>query len=80
MSTVDIQPMPEWARNTRFRPHHPPIFTDGDPTPDDRILALELWRLLDPQSKRWYVRQGATTFVGLPLTMADLDSMGGSDT
>jgi hypothetical protein len=57
MSTVDIQQMPEWARKARFQPHRPPIFTgDGPVTQEDCELALELWRPLDPASKRWYVR------------------------
>ena len=78
MSTVDIQQMPEWARKARFQPHRLPIFTvDGPATQEDCELALELWRALDPASKRWYVRDpSAREFVELPLTQADIDSMG----
>jgi hypothetical protein len=44
---------------------------------DDEEQALELWRALDPVSKRWYVSDpSAREFVELPLTQADFDSMG----
>jgi hypothetical protein len=39
--------------------------------------ALELWQALDPVSKLWYVSDpSAREFVELPLTQADIDSMG----
>lgn len=75
MSTVEIQPMPEGVRKARrFRPNHPPIFSDGNPTPANRELAMALWRELDAESKRWYVPPGATMFVGLPLSQTDIES------
>jgi hypothetical protein len=44
---------------------------------DDEEQALELWRALDPVSKRGYVSDpSAREFVELPLTQADIDSMG----
>lgn len=54
MTTVNIQPLPAWARETRFKPLPPPIFSDGDPTPADRALAQELFEALDLESQLWY--------------------------
>lgn len=59
MTTVNIQPLPAWARKARFKPMHPPIFSDGDPTPADRALAQELFEALDPESQRWYSSSGS---------------------
>lgn len=59
MTTVNIQPLPAWARDTRFKPMHPPIFSDGDPSPADRALAQELFEALDAESQRWYSSSGA---------------------
>jgi len=46
--------MPTWARTTRFKPLPLPVFPDGDPTPDDRELALALFGELDAASQAWY--------------------------
>lgn len=56
MATVDVNPLPEWARKLpqRLRPGHPPIFPDGDPTSEDVELALALFHELDAESQRWY--------------------------
>lgn len=59
MTTVQVSPLPAWARRTRYRPAPPPIFPDGDPTRDDRELALALFAELDADSAEWY---GAGTF------------------
>lgn len=70
--TVDVAPMPRSVREIpeRWRPTPPPIFSDGSPSAADRTLALELWRALDPDSRRWYWRAGACK--GLNLTARDL--------
>lgn len=53
--TVVIKPLPAaWVGKPRFRPLHPPVFPDGDPTPDDLELALELFEALDAESQSWY--------------------------
>jgi len=73
--------MPEWCRKVspRLRPAHPPVFPDGEPTPQDRELALELWRALDVESRRWYTYDGtARTFAGLPLTAEDIAGLSGT--
>ncbi|WP_332747557.1 hypothetical protein [Hydrogenophaga sp.] len=57
---VDIQPMPAWARKTKFHTGPPPIFPGGRPTPEDVELALALFQELDPASQRWY---GGDAFV-----------------
>lgn len=53
---VQIHPLPLWARSIseRLRPGHPPIFTEGNPTADDRALAAALIAELDEESQRWY--------------------------
>lgn len=73
MATVTIRPLDELLRaHPRFWPQLPPIF-GGPPSDEDRALALELWRALDPASQCWYTRNGtARQFVGLPLTDADI--------
>lgn len=55
MATVNIKPLPDWARkhSRRVRPMPPPIF-DGEPTEADRELARELYAALDPESQAWY--------------------------
>jgi hypothetical protein len=70
---VNVNPLPKaWRAITpRLRPLAPPIFPDAEPTPKDRRLALALWRELDAESRRWYVR-GTHMFAGLKLTKADL--------
>jgi hypothetical protein len=79
-TTVTINPIPEAYRRhpERLWPCFPPIF-DGPPTQQDCELALELWRLLDPASKRWYsyyrVNPNVRQFCGLPLTDDDIASM-----
>lgn len=75
---VHIRPMPiAYRKYGRFKPRHPAVFVgEGNPTHDDRELALELWRSLDAHSKRWYTYDGtAREFVGLPLTAADIAGM-----
>lgn len=57
---VDIQPMPAWARKTKYAPLPPPVFTDGEPTCEDVELALALFHELDQDSRRWY---GGDAFV-----------------
>ena len=66
MATVRIQPLPKVFRDIPelFRPGHPPIFLDGEPTPEDYALARALYAELDAESKRWYrgcgfLKQGA---------------------
>lgn len=59
MNTVQITPLPTWARKTRFKPLPVPVFPDGDPTQDDRELALALFDELDADSQQWY---GGTAF------------------
>lgn len=55
MTKVDVRPLPEAYRPfKRFRPMPPPIFPDGDPSPDDIVLARELFKALDQESQRWY--------------------------
>jgi hypothetical protein len=74
--TVQIEPMPPeyLAVPPHLRPIPPPIFPGGQPTQADRELALELWRALDAESRRWYVGT-SRTFAGLPLTAADLAAL-----
>lgn len=71
--TVAISPMPQKIREIpeRWRPLPPPPFPDGKPTDADRALALDLWRALDVESRRWYCAYG-DTFAGLRLTERDL--------
>lgn len=57
---VAIQPLPAKYRGKKFRPMPPPIFPDGEPTPEDVALALALLDELDPESQAWY---GHTAFV-----------------
>jgi hypothetical protein len=73
---VDVKPMPAAFLRMPFRllPTHPPIFDGGDPTPADRQLALDLWRALDVDSRRWYAPDGKT-FAGLPLSRADISAL-----
>ena len=52
--TATITMLPSWARKTRFKPLPPPVFPDGDPTPDDIELALALFAELDADSQAWY--------------------------
>lgn len=69
--TVDVSPMPQRIREVpaRWRPLPPPIFS-GEPSDADRELARDLWRALDPESRRWYWRAGACA--DLCLTARDL--------
>ena len=55
--TVTIRPMPERYRSipARYRPGHPPIFTDcPEPSRENIELARELFKLLDEESKEWF--------------------------
>lgn len=58
MATVQILPLPDRYRSipARLRPGHPPIFADGEPTPEDIALARALIDALDPESQAWYRR------------------------
>lgn len=79
MVEVQVQPMPTRIRKLPawLRPSAAPVFAGGEPTSEDRELALELWRALDVDSRRWYTHGGtATHFCGLPLTAEDLAAMG----
>ena len=63
MSIVSVKPMPESYRSIskKYRPGHPPIFTDcgpAGPTPEEIEMARELFALLDDESKDWYGRNG----------------------
>lgn len=63
MTTINIKPMPESYRtiSKKYRPIHPPIFTEpgpGGPTPEEIELARELFKLLDQESQDWYGRNG----------------------
>jgi hypothetical protein len=61
MTTINIKPMPESYRtiSKKYRPTHPPIFTDSDKvTLQDIELARELFKLLDQESQDWYGRNG----------------------
>jgi len=57
--TVKITPLPEFYRkySRRLWPCHPPIF-EGPPSPRDVKLAIELYKLLDEESQKWYYREG----------------------
>lgn len=56
MPTVNVRPLPVWARNlnSRLWPLHPPIFPDGEPDRADLELALDLVGALDADSQRYY--------------------------
>ena len=58
--TVHIEPLPTWARKTKFRPQPQPMFDTADPTPAEVELALALFDELDPASRAWY---GGAEFV-----------------
>jgi hypothetical protein len=51
--SVDIRPLPAWARKTRYKPLPPPVFV-GEPTRADVELALALFAELDAESQDWY--------------------------
>ena len=67
MAIVTLTPMPRGYLKIshKFRPRHPPIFPDGDPSPDDIELARALFVELDPESQEWYRRSGSSLFAGL---------------
>jgi len=67
MAEIRIQPMPRTylAISPRLRPMPPPVFPEGQPTADDRVLARELFRALDPESQAWYRREMPRLFGGL---------------
>lgn len=73
--TVDVCPMPAAVREMpeRWRPSPPPMFREGVTTPADLALALDLWRALDLESRRWYWTAGACGALG--LTAKDLAAM-----
>lgn len=55
---VQIAPMPAGIRNIpkKWRPLHPPIFPDGEPTAEEIELARALFKELDEESQNWYAR------------------------
>lgn len=67
MTNINIIPMPLWMRSIRrtLWPLPPPVFPDGAPSPEDQLLARELFRALDHESKQWYQRGGSKLFAGL---------------
>lgn len=73
MSEVVINPMRETIRAipAHWRPYPPPIFIGTNPTPADYALALDLWRALDIESRRWYFPAVAS----LGLTPADISAL-----
>jgi hypothetical protein len=73
--TVEVIPMPRQIRDVpaRWRPQPPPIFSGGTPSAADRRLALDLWRALDLESRRWYWRAGACEV--LVLTARDVAAL-----
>ena len=56
MAEVHVEPMPARVRQIpcRWRPMHPPVFQNGEPTRGDILLALELIDALDEESREWY--------------------------
>jgi hypothetical protein len=62
MADVHVAPMPARVRQIpcRWRPTHPPIFQNSDPTREDVLLALELVGALDAESFTWYGGEAAT--------------------
>jgi hypothetical protein len=52
--TVDIKPLADRMRATKFRPMPPPVFDSATPTQADVRLAIELFDALDEASKAWY--------------------------
>ena len=56
---VTLKPMPRayLEISEKFRPGHPPLF-DSPPTPADIAEACALFKVLDPESQRWYSRSG----------------------
>jgi hypothetical protein len=58
--SVNINPLPAWARNKKFRSMPPPYFPDGAPSREDVELAIALFAELDPESQLWY---GGPAFV-----------------
>ena len=61
MAEVHVEPMPARVRQIpcRWRPMHPPIFQNGEPTREDVLLALELVNALDAESFAWYGGEAA---------------------
>lgn len=53
-TAVHVIPLPAWARGTRYRPRHPPVFGFHEPDEEDIALALELIQALDDESRDWY--------------------------
>jgi hypothetical protein len=61
MTEVIIKPMPESYRKipSRLLPMAPSPFADlppEGPSAEDWELAKELFKILDPESQRWYAR------------------------
>lgn len=67
MADIRIQPMARAYIQIppRLRPMPPPVFPEGDPTAEDRLLARELFRELDSESQEWYRK-------GMPRLFGDL--------
>lgn len=74
--TIRIAPMPHTMREmpAHWRPTPPPMFPDGAPTAADRELAIELWRALDLESRRWYYVRGSVGSA-LGLTAKDVATL-----
>ena len=82
---VEIVPAPQWIHDYickgfsfKFVPAPPPVFRESSaPTDAERALALELWKALDPVSRRWYIYRGIYRgFYLVPVTVADLAVLG----
>lgn len=56
---ANLKPMPRsyLKMSEKYRPGHPPVF-EGTPTPDEIKEARALFKVLDPESQRWYQRSG----------------------
>lgn len=70
MGRVVVAPMPERYRKISrlYRPRPGPIFRDfgqDEPSEQDRELAKALFKILDDQSKRWYLETLSDLFGNL---------------
>jgi len=70
MTEVVIKPMPRsyLKFSMKYRPVAGPIFLDcgpGGATDEDRELARELFKALDPESQAWWKYNHPTLFEGL---------------
>ncbi len=70
MTVVCVNPMPEKFRAIpkKWLPGCPPIFKEcgsGGPSEDDKALARELFKALDPQSQEWYLQNTGGFFADI---------------